>query len=89
MASILSSSAAPIRPSSRTARQICLSLARHQQTRGVSQSYLRKVGEGEDRWQQRAERIQNGEERHMWDILDERGFIKDVAGYVETYVGVA
>ncbi|KAG6013719.1 hypothetical protein E4U54_006397 [Claviceps lovelessii] len=58
----------------------CAAQAIVRQNRGVSTSYLNKVAEGEKRWKQRAERIQNGEERHVWDVLDERGYIKDVAG---------
>ncbi|KAK2617044.1 tyrosyl-tRNA synthetase [Conoideocrella luteorostrata] len=49
-------------------------------SRGIATSYLKKVAEGEARWEKRAERIQNGEERHVWDVLDERGYIKDIAG---------
>ncbi|KAJ3493270.1 hypothetical protein NLG97_g4839 [Lecanicillium saksenae] len=74
---------APIRPASSSicaARQLSPSLLRNQQTRGVAQTHLRKVAEGEERWKARAEKIQNGELRHVWDILDERGYIKDVAG---------
>ncbi|KAG6004940.1 hypothetical protein E4U21_000609 [Claviceps maximensis] len=63
---------------SRCAGQLICFEAR--QIRGVSTSYLKKVSEGDERWTARAERIQNGEERHVWDILEERGFIKDVAG---------
>ena len=81
MASRFASSIAPIRPSSRTGRQLCASLAQQHRARAISESYLKKVAEGEERWAQRAERIQNGEEPHMWDILEERGFVKDVAGY--------
>ncbi|GAB0137567.1 hypothetical protein EsDP_00005827 [Epichloe bromicola] len=57
-----------------------LSCCEVRQSRGIATSYLNKVAEGEARWEKRAERIQNGEERHVWDILDERGYIKDVAG---------
>lgn len=84
MAARLSAAAlAPIRPTSGSicaARQITSVLARGGQTRGVAQTHIRKVTEGEERWKARAEKIQNGELRHVWDILDERGFIKDVAG---------
>lgn len=50
--------------------------------RGISTSYLEKVKEGEQRWMERADKIQNGEVSHAWDVLAERGFIKDVAGFV-------
>lgn len=51
------------------------------QTRGISTSWLKKVAEGQERWDKRAEKIQSGELPHVWDILQERGYIKDVAGY--------
>lgn len=51
------------------------------QRRCISTSWLNKVAEGEERWAARAERISAGEEKHVWDILSERGYIKDVAGY--------
>ncbi|KID89599.1 Tyrosyl-tRNA synthetase, partial [Metarhizium majus ARSEF 297] len=51
-----------------------------QQTRGIATSYLKKVADGEERWEKRAQQIQNGELPHVWDVLDERGYIKDVAG---------
>jgi tyrosyl-tRNA synthetase len=53
-----------------------------QQARSIAQSYLKKVAEGEERWARKAENILNGKESHIWDILEERGYIKDVAGYV-------
>ncbi|KAK4094639.1 Tyrosyl-tRNA synthetase [Purpureocillium lilacinum] len=53
------------------------------QARGIATSYLRKVADGERRWEERAQRIQDGEQRHVWDVLDERGYIKDVAGNTE------
>ncbi|KAJ2957149.1 hypothetical protein NQ176_g11270 [Zarea fungicola] len=87
MAARLSASVlAPLRPSPNStcaARQLTSSLSRNQQIRGVAQTHLRKVAEGEERWKARAEKIQSGELRHVWDILDERGFIKDVAGNTE------
>ncbi|KND91120.1 Tyrosine--tRNA ligase, mitochondrial [Tolypocladium ophioglossoides CBS 100239] len=63
-------------------RQSPWSLAELHRARSIAQSYLKKVADGEERWENRAQRIQNGEERHVWDLLDERGYIKDVAGYV-------
>ncbi|KAK7430166.1 tyrosyl-tRNA synthetase [Neonectria magnoliae] len=54
------------------------------QIRGISTSWLKKVAEGQERWDKRAEKIQSGELPHVWDILQERGYIKDVAGNPET-----
>ncbi|QUC19967.1 uncharacterized protein UV8b_04208 [Ustilaginoidea virens] len=55
-----------------------------QHARGISGSYLAKVAQGEQEWEQRAERILKGEQPHEWDLLEERGYIKDVAGTPET-----
>ncbi|KAM5355355.1 hypothetical protein ACJ41O_002001 [Fusarium nematophilum] len=51
--------------------------------RGVATTHLNKIAEGQERWKKRAEKIQNGEMPHMWDLLQERGYIKDVAGNPE------
>ncbi|KAJ4271348.1 tyrosyl-tRNA synthetase [Fusarium torreyae] len=72
---------APSRPAIHTS---CLngqrSLVQGHRVRYVATTHLRKVAEGEERWKQRAEKIQNGEIPHTWDLLQERGYIKDVAG---------
>jgi len=67
--------------SSRQVRKSAWALGRIQNARGIATSYLEKVAEGNKRWEERAVKIQNGELPHVWDILDERGYIKDVAGY--------
>lgn len=36
-------------------------------------------------WEQNAGRIRTGAQQSMLSILEERGFVKDVAGYVITY----
>ncbi|KAI8691725.1 hypothetical protein LRP88_08988 [Fusarium phalaenopsidis] len=70
------------------------------QVRGVSTSHLIQVAAGQQRWKERGDKIQNGELPHVWDLLQERGYIKDVAGDPErikeimrvkrigTYVGI-
>ncbi|OAQ68379.1 tyrosyl-tRNA synthetase [Pochonia chlamydosporia 170] len=68
------------RGASRCAAQLAWSACELQQIRGIATSYLNKVAEGEARWEKRAQQIQNGELPHVWDVLDERGYIKDVAG---------
>ncbi|KAF4471014.1 tyrosyl-trna synthetase [Fusarium albosuccineum] len=50
------------------------------QVRRVATSHLERVAAGEGRWKKRAEQIENGEIPHVWDLLEERGYIKDVAG---------
>ncbi|KAF7538438.1 hypothetical protein G7Z17_g12631 [Cylindrodendrum hubeiense] len=52
--------------------------------RGVATTYIKKQDDGKARWEKRAEKIQNGELPHVWDILQERGYIKDVAGTPDT-----
>lgn len=56
-------------------------LHRHYESRGIATSFLEKTAAGEERWAERAEKIRTGELPHLWDILEERGYIKDVAGY--------
>ncbi|SPO02191.1 related to tyrosine--trna ligase precursor, mitochondrial [Cephalotrichum gorgonifer] len=70
------------------------------QTRGVAESYLAKVAQAEAEWEARSAEIRAGERKHVWDVFEERGFIKDVAGRPElikelilkkrigTYVGI-
>ncbi|RDA90750.1 hypothetical protein CP533_2977 [Ophiocordyceps camponoti-saundersi (nom. inval.)] len=41
---------------------------------------MSKTSAAAERWAQRAERIRKGEKKSAWDVLKERGFIKDVAG---------
>ncbi|KAH7001471.1 hypothetical protein EDB80DRAFT_722342 [Ilyonectria destructans] len=53
-------------------------------TRGVATTFIKKQNDGKERWEKRAEKIQTGELPHVWDILQERGYIKDVAGNPET-----
>ncbi|KAG8674808.1 tyrosyl-tRNA synthetase [Fusarium poae] len=61
----------------------CLSGQRSLQIRFIATTYLNKVAEGEARWKERAEKIEKGEIPHTWDVLQERGYIKDVAGTPE------
>ncbi|KAF4457948.1 tyrosyl-tRNA synthetase [Fusarium austroafricanum] len=71
---------APSRP---TIHSRCLNGQRSLQIRFVATTYLKKVAEGEERWKDRAKKIENGEIPHTWDVLQERGYIKDVAGTPE------
>jgi len=48
--------------------------------KGKSPAYIEKVREAEDAWQARAQRIKAGEIQNTWDLLEERGFIKDITG---------
>ncbi|CAG7561379.1 unnamed protein product [Fusarium equiseti] len=70
-------------PSTRPAiYSTCLS-GQRSQVRFIATSYLKKVAEAEARWKEKGEKIKNGEIPHPWDILEERGYIKDVAGTTE------
>lgn len=50
--------------------------------KGRSPKYIEKVENAEKTWDDRAVKIQCGEVQNVWDMLEERGFVKDVAGYV-------
>jgi tyrosyl-tRNA synthetase len=52
------------------------------QRRSISSKYLRKLAEAERQWQKRAELIKEGKLPNFWDLLEERGYVKDTAGYV-------
>ena len=50
--------------------------------RAITQNFLRKTYEAELKWKAQAVKIKAGEKQNMMSILEERGFIKDIAGYV-------
>jgi tyrosyl-tRNA synthetase len=52
--------------------------------RPIHLSTLEKRREAQEAWDQRAEKIKNGEETHLWDNFRERGYVKDIAGYVDS-----
>ncbi|KAK3309706.1 uncharacterized protein B0T15DRAFT_367087, partial [Chaetomium strumarium] len=54
------------------------------QRRGISQKYLQKKAEAEAQWKERAEWIKEGKLPNLWDMLEERGYVKDTAGSRET-----
>ncbi|KAL8392638.1 hypothetical protein RB595_002726 [Gaeumannomyces hyphopodioides] len=45
-----------------------------------SLKYLEKMRVAQEAWDLKAERIKNGAETGLWDLLESRGFIKDIAG---------
>lgn len=49
-------------------------------SRGIHLKTQRKRDEAAKKWDERAEAIARGEQRNLWDILEERGFFKDIAG---------
>ena len=50
--------------------------------RAITQNFLRKTYEAELKWKAQAVKIKAGEKQNMMSILEERGFVKDIAGYV-------
>ncbi|KAK4242705.1 tRNA synthetases class I-domain-containing protein [Achaetomium macrosporum] len=54
------------------------------QRRGISQKYLKKAADAEAQWQERAQQIKEGKLPYFWDMLEERGYVKDTAGSRET-----
>jgi tyrosyl-tRNA synthetase len=69
----------------RPGSSVCGSCAKRlprQQARWVGVKYLEKQRLADETWQERAQKIDNGELQNTWDLLNERGFIKDVAGSV-------
>lgn len=70
-------------------RTMCLRCARlpavrlrQNQSRGISQKVLAKRSHGEEEWALRARAIENGEIPNLWDTFEDRGYIKDIAGWV-------
>ncbi|KAK4129367.1 hypothetical protein N657DRAFT_639979 [Parathielavia appendiculata] len=52
--------------------------------RHISTGFLRKTAEAEEQWQQWAQEIKDGKRPNLWDILEERGYVKDTAGSKDT-----
>lgn len=50
------------------------------QRRGISTGYLAKKAAAEKQWEERAELIKQGKLPNTWDLLEERGYVKDTAG---------
>ncbi|GKT91729.1 tyrosyl-tRNA synthetase [Colletotrichum tofieldiae] len=48
--------------------------------RWISQKVVEKRRTGEEEWAKRAEAIEQGDLQNIWDIFEERGYVKDVAG---------
>ncbi|RYP24314.1 hypothetical protein DL765_000578 [Monosporascus sp. GIB2] len=49
---------------------------------------LQKRAEAEKAWNEKAQLIKYGKAPHPWDILKERGYVKDIAGYVASSPGL-
>ena len=42
--------------------------------------YTAKINEADEEWKEKALKIKSGEAKAMWDVFEERGYVKDVAG---------
>ncbi|KAL5615466.1 hypothetical protein BROUX41_005511 [Berkeleyomyces rouxiae] len=52
--------------------------------RHISKSYLLKKEQAAQEFSEQAEKIRKGEAKHVWDVFEERGLVKDIAGRKET-----
>jgi tyrosyl-tRNA synthetase len=48
--------------------------------RWIATRVLAKRDDAAGRWEQRAQKIADGELPNLWDTFNERGYVKDVAG---------
>lgn len=53
---------------------------RNTQKRWIGLKYIAKLQRADEEWKAAAQRIKDGRQPNLFDILDERGFIKDVVG---------
>ncbi|KAK4218262.1 tRNA synthetases class I-domain-containing protein [Rhypophila decipiens] len=53
-------------------------------TKSKSIKYLEKLQKAEIKWQERAQGISDGKLQNPWDLLEERGYVKDTAGTKDT-----
>ncbi|KAI0810020.1 tyrosyl-tRNA synthetase [Xylaria sp. FL0064] len=70
-------------PARRTLCRTCLLrsvTATRQHRRPIHLGTLEKRRLALEEWDQKAERIKNGEEVNLWDSFKERGYVKDIAG---------
>ncbi|KAI0149683.1 hypothetical protein F4776DRAFT_173786 [Hypoxylon sp. NC0597] len=57
--------------------------SRREQIRPIATSFLKTQREAEKRWEERAQLIEQGKIPHLWDVLKDRGYVKDIAGTEE------
>lgn len=50
------------------------------QRRHISTGWLRKTADAEAQWQKRAQEIKDGKHPNFFEMLEERGYVKDTAG---------
>lgn len=52
----------------------------HSQKRWIGLKYLRKQKDADEVWKAQAEEIKAGTAKHLFDELQDRGFVKDLVG---------
>ncbi len=57
-------------------------LQRRSLKRSHGPKYQAKIDAALEEWKERAQNIQDGEKPNVWDMFEERGFVKDVVGQV-------
>lgn len=62
-----------------------LASAQRTQTRHISQTYLAKVAAADKDFKLNSDAIRAGSKQHVWDILKERGYVKDQTGDDEKF----
>jgi hypothetical protein len=67
-------------PSAASRRWVTVATETANEAKCRSTKLLQKIKEANKGWQGKAERIRNGEEQNVMDILVERGFVKDTIG---------
>jgi hypothetical protein len=58
-------------------------LAQAQQKRWITRVHIRRIKEAMDDWQTRANGIKKGEKQSMLSLLEERGFVNQIVGFVK------
>lgn len=65
-----------------------LQLAQAQQKRWITRTHIRRIKEAMGDWEQRANAIKKGEKQSMLSLLEERGFINQIVGFVKHHRGL-
>lgn len=53
-----------------------------QQKRWITRSHIIRIKEAMDDWAERADAIKNGKKQSMLSVLEERGFVNQIVGFV-------
>jgi hypothetical protein len=58
------------------------------QKRWISQNHIKRIKEALEDWQLRAAAIRRGEKQSMLSLLDERGYVNQIVGFVHAAPGI-